>query len=628
MCLPTVKDLRAAFEARSNPAASFKSLYQSTQPANASMKKFANPIKTSIDAILDVPKLNPQVSPSPSSTATSSSAPTTPTTQSSPRPAPGKQPSWIGPPKPATLDPRNMKHPVTVEYAHAGLQPPVFVCTSLSEPQWQPIEMDKEKRANGEYRFFKSFSAAEGEYQYKFRLGPGDWWVTDDQKPVVDDGAGNKNNLMTVKAPGASAITAPTPSDRPRVTSGRSIPQPTDDSEPHQRMEASKKKTDAAQASKAHNATQSSAGAPRPNKPHGIDLPVGIGNLDDIPTPGSAPGMEHETEPEFATSHQHQHANVPHAHPLDHPLGSPTDSMPDAAPLMKHESFAAPIETKHEIAPLMKHESFAAQDEMEKDLVAVDSYPDENAVEDDDGPPLLRHESLAPESDEQTQAPLMRHESLALGQHSEHPRSALRPSGSSITSSHSSQEDAVAPEPDPDDKSLEHFPHDRRGIFSHIHRASAHAADHEARDAAQAPKRSPHSGPSSPIASLPSVQEDEDEELESLREQERQEYEREQETGEELDPIAEERPAAPLTPPLTPEGSEKMVDSALDTTTTEDANGATGGLKKDKHIVREYEQTHGPVHTVVEFVRHPTAWFTFAGIAVAVAAGVYKLRYA
>ncbi|KAI7675112.1 hypothetical protein KC318_g1160 [Hortaea werneckii] len=256
------------------------------------MKKFANPNKTSIDSILDAPKLNRQVSPSTSNTATSSSAPTTPTTHSLPRPVPGKLPSWIGPPKPAMLSSRNMKHSVTVEYAHAGLQPPVFVCTNLSEPQWQPIEMDKEKRANGEYRFFKSFSAAEGEYQYKLRLGPGDWWVTDERMPVVDDGAGNKNNLLTVKAPGASAIAAPTPSDRPRVTSGRSIPQPMDDSEPHQRMEASKKTTDAAQASKAHDASHSTAKAPRVNKPHGIDLPVGMGNLDDIPTPGSAPECE------------------------------------------------------------------------------------------------------------------------------------------------------------------------------------------------------------------------------------------------------------------------------------------------------------------------------------------------
>ncbi|KAI7708019.1 hypothetical protein KC353_g11292, partial [Hortaea werneckii] len=446
----------------------------------------------------------------------------------------------------------------------------------------------------------------------------------------VDDGAGNKNNLLTVKAPGASAIAAPTPSDRPRVTSSRSIPQPTDDSEPHHRMEASKKTTDAAQASKVHNAPHATAKAPRANKPNGIDLPVGMGNLDDIPTPGSAPGMEHETEPELAASHQHQNARSHDAHPLEHALGSPTDSMPDAAPLMKHESFAAPMETKHEFAPLMKHESFAAPDGMEdKDQFAVDSYLDESAVEDDDdGPPLLRHESLAPESDEQTQAPLLRHESLVLGQHSEHPRSALRPSGSSITSSHSSQEDVVAPEPDPNDKSLEHFPHDRRGIFSHIHRASAHAADHEARDGAQLPKRSPHSGPSSPIASLSSVQEDEDEELEELREQERQEYEKEQETGEELDPMAEERPAAPLTPPMTPDESEKMVDSAPDADTTDDVDGAIGGMKKDKHIVREYEQNHGPVHTMVDFVRHPTAWLTFAGIAVAVAAGVYKLRYA
>lgn len=53
--------------------------------------------------------------------------------------------------------------------------------------------------ASGEWEFSKTFSASEGEYQYKFRLGPGDWWVCDESKPTVDDGFGDRNNVLVVK---------------------------------------------------------------------------------------------------------------------------------------------------------------------------------------------------------------------------------------------------------------------------------------------------------------------------------------------------------------------------------------------------------------------------------------------
>lgn len=52
---------------------------------------------------------------------------------------------------------------------------------------------------SGEWEFAKTFSAAKGEYQYKFRLGPGDWWVCDESKPTVDDGFGDRNNVLVVE---------------------------------------------------------------------------------------------------------------------------------------------------------------------------------------------------------------------------------------------------------------------------------------------------------------------------------------------------------------------------------------------------------------------------------------------
>jgi len=52
---------------------------------------------------------------------------------------------------------------------------------------------------SGEWEFSKTFPAAKGEYQYKFRLGPGDWWVCDESQPTVDDGFGDRNNVLVVK---------------------------------------------------------------------------------------------------------------------------------------------------------------------------------------------------------------------------------------------------------------------------------------------------------------------------------------------------------------------------------------------------------------------------------------------
>ncbi|KAF2214005.1 hypothetical protein CERZMDRAFT_110976 [Cercospora zeae-maydis SCOH1-5] len=119
------------------------------------------------------------------------------------RPLARLRPSWIGPKAvapPVTPGALAMTIPVTVEYSSPGLQPPVYIATSLSDPQWEPIEMEGTKDNGGEYKFSKSFNAQEGEYQYKLRLGPGDWWVCDEHQPQVDDGMGNKNNLVTVKA--------------------------------------------------------------------------------------------------------------------------------------------------------------------------------------------------------------------------------------------------------------------------------------------------------------------------------------------------------------------------------------------------------------------------------------------
>lgn len=72
---------------------------------------------------------------------------------------------------------------VTVEYSSPGAQPPVYVTGSFSG--WQPQEMQYTTDANNEHVFHKELEVEPGkEYHYKFRLGPGDWWVLNEDAPT------------------------------------------------------------------------------------------------------------------------------------------------------------------------------------------------------------------------------------------------------------------------------------------------------------------------------------------------------------------------------------------------------------------------------------------------------------
>lgn len=83
------------------------------------------------------------------------------------------------------------KHVVTIDFRSPGAQPPVFVAGTFSEPQWKPYELDFESYtpedgdgSSPKYLFFKRLEVPAGEYQYKFRLGPGDWWVCDENEEI------------------------------------------------------------------------------------------------------------------------------------------------------------------------------------------------------------------------------------------------------------------------------------------------------------------------------------------------------------------------------------------------------------------------------------------------------------
>lgn len=66
-----------------------------------------------------------------------------------------------------------------IAYSKPGTVPPIFVAGSFTSPPWEPQELH---RNGGESSgsFSRAFSVDPGTYQYKFRLGTGDWWVVDE----------------------------------------------------------------------------------------------------------------------------------------------------------------------------------------------------------------------------------------------------------------------------------------------------------------------------------------------------------------------------------------------------------------------------------------------------------------
>lgn len=80
---------------------------------------------------------------------------------------------------------------IQISFVSPGARPPIFVAGSFTDPPWQPQELDyvleqpDDMRRGTEpepsqYRFVKTVQVGQGRWQYKFRLGLGDWWVCDE----------------------------------------------------------------------------------------------------------------------------------------------------------------------------------------------------------------------------------------------------------------------------------------------------------------------------------------------------------------------------------------------------------------------------------------------------------------
>ena len=86
-----------------------------------------------------------------------------------------------------------METTITITYQHVGTTPPLFVAGTFTQPAWVPQELDYSQAIQDDdddkkpgLVFHKTFTLAPGTYQYKFRVGYGDWWICDETKATSE----------------------------------------------------------------------------------------------------------------------------------------------------------------------------------------------------------------------------------------------------------------------------------------------------------------------------------------------------------------------------------------------------------------------------------------------------------
>ncbi|PNY26612.1 Uncharacterized protein TCAP_03464 [Tolypocladium capitatum] len=95
---------------------------------------------------------------------------------------------------------------VTLSFRRPGVQPPVFVAGSFSDPAWQPRQMHCLEDGTGENHFTAQVSVHAGrEYRFKFKVGESNDWVLDEHGSIATDEQGNKTNVLKVPMTGGTA---------------------------------------------------------------------------------------------------------------------------------------------------------------------------------------------------------------------------------------------------------------------------------------------------------------------------------------------------------------------------------------------------------------------------------------
>lgn len=311
-----------------------------------------------------------------------------------------------------------MKSHITLSYSSEGLQPPVFVVSSLSETQWEPVEMHFSKTEDGHFHFSKEFEAEEGEHQYKYRLGYGDWWALDESKQIVDDGSGNRNNVIVVEAPRNDSIV----SLASQQVSKPVEHSPVQEAESKTLLNEEAPKEEAPMVNAAYEEAESQAGAEAIEKE----------------TPAThVPLFRHETSMEESDDVD-QDDEPSHYNQKEDDVYNGDDDEASGAPLMRHETSPSTNHVEEDSAPLLRHETVASKEpEVESEVDA---------------------------------APLFRHESIDSGS----PRKQRKTSSTSRSHSMSSDSKPDVLHPD---TVIEKLPTEHNALMAHLERVSSRLSD-------------------------------------------------------------------------------------------------------------------------------------------------------
>lgn len=405
------------------------------------------------------------------------------------------------------------------------------------------MSVKDERTASGDLVFEKSFDAVEsGEYQYKFRLGPGDWWVCDESAPIVCDDAGNRNNLLLVTPPQSPALDK----GGPRSTS--SAPEV-----------AAEDATTSDKLKDGEGDTQNNISVPS----------VVIEKTDDEPAHGddlganATQGQQDAHEKRAADAEPDKvvvTGDVEEPKELSRLKLVPESELPAETPTMEDQH--SPLLPHEELEPLSDDEAPLLPHERSTSVSNAGSEAGEDAIAAADFAPVEFDGDM----------PLFRHESISVSAVDSPPRSPSQ----SQHKSHTSLKD-IMDEEDINDPSIEPFPTRRETIYEHLQTlASRREVDIALpEDIDTSPRRktsrssSEHIPPASPLDSIKETEESEGEDVDELPSRTIPE------------PVVERPIPAVPTPPLTPKDDEDgkrhdRADSLVTVTGEENSRDAEG----------------------------------------------------
>ncbi|KAI5380753.1 hypothetical protein J4E82_000711 [Alternaria postmessia] len=278
----------------------------------------------------------------------------------------------------------------TITFSQTGVQPPVYVTTSIND--WTPVEMDvnEDKTASDNLIFRKEFNdVAEGSYQYKIRVGE-DHWVLDESKETAATDDGIRNNVIHVKvasennslksAPEATTVQE-TPSEQESLKASLADPSkiPEDRKDSTMGDQLSSVPVSSMVVDKVEDQKQPAYG-----NTHHLDLPV------------DAAKRSADAEPDYEETK------------VDSPIKTETPKSPEIPLLVVDKTddrpaygddFGEDATTAQKVA----HDMRASDTQPDILTITPESHTEPGDTEDDQAAPLFRHESF--QADDESQAP-------------------------------------------------------------------------------------------------------------------------------------------------------------------------------------------------------------------------------